>query len=156
MRKPFTQGDTAEWSSNPGILTPELHLLKFISYNLAGSMPSYHNDVIFVKYYAKRGFPGDSVVKNSPANGGDPGSIPGLGRFLEEKTATHSSILARIILWTEEPGRLWSMELHFFPPLSQNFWRLGIRLMYCLYSVFLAQFLALKGSQFFSCTVILL
>ena len=31
-------------------------------------MYSYPNDVIFVKYYVKRGFPGDSVVKNSPAN----------------------------------------------------------------------------------------
>ena len=27
-----------------------------------------------------RGFPGDSVVKNSPANAGDMGSIPGLER----------------------------------------------------------------------------
>ena len=26
------------------------------------------------------GFPGGSVVKNSPANSGDPGSIPGSGR----------------------------------------------------------------------------
>ena len=26
------------------------------------------------------GFPGDSVVKNPPANAGDTGSIPGLGR----------------------------------------------------------------------------
>ena len=40
-------------------------------------MYSYPNDVIFVKYYVKRGFPGDSVVKNSPANAGDPGSVPG-------------------------------------------------------------------------------
>ena len=29
----------------------------------------------------KRGFPGDSVVKNLPANAGDTGSIPGWGRF---------------------------------------------------------------------------
>ena len=29
---------------------------------------------------------------------------------LEEETATHSSILAWRILWTEEPGRLQSME----------------------------------------------
>ena len=28
---------------------------------------------------------------------------------LEEGTATHSSILAWRILWTEEPGRLWSI-----------------------------------------------
>ena len=29
-----------------------------------------------------KGFPGDSVVKSPPANGGDKGSIPGLGRSL--------------------------------------------------------------------------
>ena len=29
---------------------------------------------------ALRGFPGGSVVKNLPANAGDMGSIPGLGR----------------------------------------------------------------------------
>ena len=28
---------------------------------------------------------------------------------LEEETATHSSILARRIPWTEEPGGLWSI-----------------------------------------------
>ena len=30
------------------------------------------------------GFPGGSVVKNPPANAGDVGSIPGLGRSLGE------------------------------------------------------------------------
>ena len=30
------------------------------------------------------GFPGGSVVKNAPANAGDMGSIPGLGRPLGE------------------------------------------------------------------------
>ena len=30
------------------------------------------------------GFPGGSVVKNAPANAGDMGSIPGLGRSPEE------------------------------------------------------------------------
>ena len=29
---------------------------------------------------------------------------------LEEEMVTHSSILAQNIPWTEEPGRLWSME----------------------------------------------
>ena len=29
---------------------------------------------------------------------------------LEKEMATHSSILAWRILWTEEPGRLWSMR----------------------------------------------
>ena len=53
------------------------------------------------------GFPGGTVVKNPPANAGDTreaGSIPGSGRSLEEGTATHSSILAWRIPWTEEPG----------------------------------------------------
>ena len=40
---------------------------------------------------------------------GDTGSIPGLGRSLEEGMATHSSILAWRIPWTEEPGGLQSM-----------------------------------------------
>ena len=32
------------------------------------------------KRFAMRDFPGGSVVKNPPANAGDTGSIPGLGR----------------------------------------------------------------------------
>ena len=91
------------------------------------------------------------MVKNPPTNAGDPGLIPGSGRFpggghgnplqyswaslvaqmlnnlpamletwvrslgwedpLEEGMATHSSILAWRIPWTEEPGRPQSMEL---------------------------------------------
>ena len=46
------------------------------------------------------------MVKNPPANAGDEGLIPGLGRSLEEEMETHSNILAWEILWTEEPGRL--------------------------------------------------
>ena len=49
------------------------------------------------------GFSGGSVVKNLPANTGDTLSIPGSGRSPEEETATHSSILAWEIPWTEEP-----------------------------------------------------
>ena len=51
-------------------------------------------------------FPGGSEVKASACNEGDLGSIPGLGRPLEKEMATHSSILAWRIPWTEEPGRL--------------------------------------------------
>ena len=59
------------------------------------------------------------VVKNLPANAGDvrnAGSVPGPGRspggglgwedLLEEGMATHSSILAWRIPWTEESGNL--------------------------------------------------
>ena len=50
--------------------------------------------------------------KESACNAGDPGSIPGLGRSPEEGMATHFSILAWRISWTEEPGRLESTGLH--------------------------------------------
>ena len=41
----------------------------------------------------------------------DAGSIPRLGKSLEEEMATHSSILAWKIPWAEEPGRLQSTGL---------------------------------------------
>ena len=40
------------------------------------------------------GLPGGSAGKESACNVGDLDSIPGLGRFPPERTATHSSILA--------------------------------------------------------------
>ena len=52
------------------------------------------------------------VVKNLPVNAGDTGGAglnSGLGRSLGEETATHSSILAWEIPWTEEPGGVQSM-----------------------------------------------
>ena len=52
------------------------------------------------------------VVKNLPARAGDlrdAGSVPGWGRFPGEGMATHSSVLAWRIPWTEEPGRLQSI-----------------------------------------------
>ena len=49
------------------------------------------------------------VVKNLPANPRDIKRIPGLGRSLEEEMATHSSIVAWEIPWTEEAGRLQSI-----------------------------------------------
>ena len=58
------------------------------------------------------GFSGGTVVKNLPANSGDTratGSIPGLGISPEKGMATHSSILACKIPWTEEPDGLESM-----------------------------------------------
>ena len=58
------------------------------------------------------GFPSGSLVKNPPANAGEVGSVPGLGRSLEEEMATHSSILAWEIPRTEEPGTLQSMGSH--------------------------------------------
>ena len=56
------------------------------------------------------------VIKNPPANAGDRGDvglIPGLRcgfDTLEKEMATHSSIVAWAILWTEETGGLQSVE----------------------------------------------
>ena len=55
------------------------------------------------------GFPPSSVGKESACNAGDLGLIPGLGRSPEKEMATHSSILAWEIPWTEEPGGLQPM-----------------------------------------------
>ena len=57
------------------------------------------------------GFPGGSVVKNPPAVQETWVQSPGQEDLLENGTATHSSILAWRIPWTEEPG-LQSMGLH--------------------------------------------
>ena len=50
------------------------------------------------------------LVTNLPANAEDVGSILGQEDALEEEMATHSSILAWEIPWTEEPGGLQSMR----------------------------------------------
>ena len=53
------------------------------------------------------------MVNNLPASAGDVrdvGLIPGPEDPLEKEMATHSSILAWRIPWTEEPGGLQSME----------------------------------------------
>ena len=52
---------------------------------------------------------GGSEVKNLPGNAGDTGSIPGWGRSSVGGNS-YSSILARKVLWTEEPGGLQSVE----------------------------------------------
>ena len=56
------------------------------------------------------------VVKNPPANVRDVRDsswVQSLGQedSLEEDMATHSTLLAWEIPWTEEPSRLWSMGL---------------------------------------------
>ena len=76
----------------------------------------YDSAIAFLGIYPrvmKPGFPGGVVVKNLPANAGDArdtGLIPGSGRDpLEKEMATHSSVIAWEIPWTEESGGLWSM-----------------------------------------------
>ena len=58
----------------------------------------------------------DSVVKNSPSNAGNRVQSLGQEDALEKKMATHSSITALEMSWTEEPRGLTahgvSKELH--------------------------------------------
>jgi len=59
-------------------------------------------------------FPSGSVVKNLSPNAGDARDwVQSLGQEnpLEKEMATHSSILAWRILWTEVPGGLQSIIL---------------------------------------------
>ena len=46
----------------------------------------------------------DSNSKESACNAGELGSIPGWEDPLEKEMATHCSVLAWRIPWTEEPG----------------------------------------------------
>ena len=57
-------------------------------------------------------FPGGSAVKNLPARQEMQVQSLGWEDALEEGNATHSSILAWRIAWTEEPGGLQSLGLH--------------------------------------------
>ena len=58
---------------------------------------------------ASLGFPGGSICKESACNAGDWVQSLGWEVPLEEEMATHSSIPAWRVPWTEEPGRLQSM-----------------------------------------------
>ena len=57
------------------------------------------------------GFPDSSVGKESACNAGDPVRFLGWEDPLEREMATHFSILAWKIPWTEEPDWLLSMGL---------------------------------------------
>ena len=78
---------------------------------------------------SKKSLSNGSDGKESACNDGDTSSIPGWEDPLQKGMATHSSILAWWIPWTEEPGGLQSMEsqrvghdwatsLHFTKPLD--------------------------------------
>ena len=56
-----------------------------------------------------KGFPGGSVVKNLPAMQETRVQFLGLEDPVEKEMATHSSIVASEIPWTEEPAGLQSV-----------------------------------------------
>ena len=55
-----------------------------------------------VTFLHRRGVPGGSDGKEPACSAEEPASIPELGRSLEQVIATHSSLLAWRIPWTEE------------------------------------------------------
>ena len=67
--------------------------------------------LLFTCGYLILSFPGVSVLKNSPANAGDMGSILGSGRSSGKGMATHPSILVWEISWTEKTGGLQPLGL---------------------------------------------
>ena len=77
---------------------------------LLGNKLVYHT-FLNTATYRRQYFPGDSDGKESACNAGDLGSILDQGDPLEKGMATHSSILAWRIPWTEEPAGLLSMAV---------------------------------------------
>ena len=57
------------------------------------------------------GFPGGSIIKILPANAGDAGSIPGLGRTPGEEDGNLLQYSCLDSPWTEQHGGLWYMGL---------------------------------------------
>ena len=82
------------------------HVLKTSVYVFYEHLASFKHQCL-----RKLDFPDGSMVKNPPANAGDAVSIPGSGRSLGEGNGNPLHILAWEIPWTEEPARLYSMEL---------------------------------------------
>ena len=77
---------------------------------LKGDTPFYPLILIEQKWEGS----GGSAPENPPADAGDAGNMGsplGWDDLLEKEVATHSSILAWEIPWTEEPGGLQSMGL---------------------------------------------
>ena len=81
-----------------------------------------HTDIVRIEYKAfsssiwvQLNTNGGSDDKDSACFVGDPDSVSGSGRSLENGMATHTSILAWRISWTEEPAGLQSTE-------SQRVW----------------------------------
>ena len=65
------------------------------------------SQVAFLQHVnSPEGFPGGTVIKNPPANIGDMGSIPGLGRPPGEGNGNPRQYSCLEIPWTEEPGGL--------------------------------------------------
>ena len=122
-----------------------LNIIRIFYYSLSKTVISYLTYtcltlVFLCHFFLSFNFPGSSGDKVSACNARDLGSIPGSGRSLEKDMATHSSILAWRIPWTEEPARLqsmrsqkirhdWVTSLHFTSPYIRHFFNCKWNLM---------------------------
>ena len=110
---------------------------------LSGSLrPFLYSSSIYCSYC----FPGGSNGKASVCNEGDPASIPGLGRSLENKMAMHSSSLAWKIPWAGKPGRLQSMGSQ----RVRHKWETSLSFPFSVYSCHLFLISSIKSLQFLS------
>ena len=93
------------WTGRPG-------MLQFMGSQRVGH--DWATELNWTEFYIfltlSKGFPRNSVGKESTCNTGDLGSILGWEDPLQKKMATHSIIFAWRIPWTEEAGRIQSME----------------------------------------------
>jgi len=102
-------------SQGPQFILQTLKIHKHMQINCPLTMVMifvYHpqfNSFILKKHVEGPSWWSDS--KQSACNAGELGSVPGSRISLGEGMATHSSVLACRIPWTEEPGRLQSMAL---------------------------------------------
>ena len=95
-----------KWQPTPVLLPGESHGWRsLVGYSPWGRKESDTTERLNLGSW---GLPHGSAVKNMPAM--QEIQVPSLGREdpLEEEMATHSSILAWRILWSEEPGGLQS------------------------------------------------
>ena len=81
--------------------------LIILNRNLSDSKP---DSLFFILLIIFIGFPGGSVVKNPPAMQKLQVGSPSWEDPLEEEMATHSSIIARIIPWTDREA--WQVTVH--------------------------------------------
>ena len=106
---------------------------------LAWPFPSFPLYFLFpfdIVFSLSRSFPDGSVAKNLPANAGAAGDvcfILGSRDPLEKEMATHSSMLAWKIWWTEEPGGVQSQRVRHdwaTEPLTHFFYQLLLILLF--------------------------
>ena len=93
----------------------KIHTILFhmanIKKKILSNLGEKHLEGNLTKVNELRGFPGGSVIKNSPANAGDTGSIPGSGRSPGEENWKPAPVLlpGKFHGQRKEPGRLQSV-----------------------------------------------